>query len=194
MAEPTTKSEPLTYTEAKAIEDASDERHVLWDGVLYGMAGASLAHYRIEQQLTVALAAALVGAPCEVFTGNARLRPLHMDRFFYADASVFCEPPLLDPDDSNALTNPSAVFEVLSPTTERFDRTEKFAVYREMPSVRLIVFLRSDAVSVERYERTEGGWVVTTFGPSERVPLLHGALAVDEVYRGVQFAPRPRLL
>ena len=194
MAEPTTQTEPLTYSEAKAIEDASDERHLFWDGELFAMAGASLAHYRIEQQLTVALAAALQGAPCEVFTGNARLRPLHMDRFFYADASVFCEPPIVDPDDPNALTNPSAVFEVLSPSTERFDRTEKFGVYREMPSVQLIVFLRSDAVSVERYERTPGGWVVTTFGPSEQIPLPHGTLAVDQVYRNVQFPLRPRLL
>jgi Uma2 family endonuclease len=194
MAEPTTQTDVLTYAEAKAIEDASDERHVLWDGVLYAMAGASLAHYRIEQQLTVALAAALAGAPCEVFTGNARLRPLHTDRFFYADASVFCEPPILDTEDSNALTNPTAVFEVLSPSTERFDRTEKFAVYREMPSVQLIVFLRSDVVSIYRYERAAGGWVLTTFGPSEQVPLLHGTFAVDDVYRGVHFSPLPRLL
>lgn len=194
MAEPTIKSEPLTYSEAKAIEDASDERHVLWDGELYAMAGASLTHYRIEQQLTVALAAALESAPCEVFTGNVRLRPLHTNRFFYADATVFCEPPIVDPDDSNALTNPTVVFEVLSPSTERFDRTEKFAVYREMPSVQIIVFLRSDAVSVERYERSAEGWLVTTFGPAEKLPLPHGTLTVDQVYRGIQFPALPRLL
>ncbi|MBK9370890.1 MAG: Uma2 family endonuclease [Deltaproteobacteria bacterium] len=79
-----------------------------------------------------------------------------------------CEPPVSHPEDELALTNPSAVFEVLSPSTERFDRTEKFVVYREMPSVQLIVFLRADAVSIERYERTAGGWVVTTFGPTTR--------------------------
>ena len=189
MAEPTTQTDVLTYAEAKAIEDASDERHVLWDGVLYAMAGASLAHYRIEQQLTVALAAALAGAPCEVFTGNARLRPLHTDRFFYADVVVRCGPPVFHPEDELALTNPTAVFEVLSPSTERFDRTEKFAVYREMPSVQLIVFLRSDVVHVERYERTEGGWVVTTFGPDDALKVLSATLSVADLYRDVALTP-----
>ncbi|MCK6515363.1 Uma2 family endonuclease [Myxococcota bacterium] len=194
MAQPVQKFETLTYAEAKAIEDASDERHVLWDGVLYAMAGATYAHNELAANLLGELYAGLRGTTCRPLGSDMRLRPLEGERFFYADVVVRCGPPVFHPEDELALTNPTAVFEVLSPSTERFDRTEKFAVYREMPSVQLIVFLRSDVVSIYRYERAAGGWVLTTFGPSEQVPLLHGTFAVDDVYRGVHFSPLPRLL
>ena len=194
MAQPVQKFETLTYAEAKAIEDASDERHIFWDGVFYAMAGATYAHNELAANLLGELYAGLRGTTCRPLGSDMRLRPLEGERFFYADVVVRCGPPVFHPEDELALTNPTAVFEVLSPSTERFDRTEKFAVYREMPSVQLIVFLRSDVVSIYRYERAAGGWVLTTFGPSEQVPLLHGTFAVDDVYRGVHFSPLPRLL
>ena len=96
------------------------------------------------------------------------------------------------PEDELALTNPSAVFEVLSPSTERFDRGEKFAVYREMPSVQLIVFLRADAVNVERYERAEGGWLLTVLGANDVLRVLHATIPVADLYRDVSLTqPSP---
>ena len=189
MAQPVQKFETLTYAEAKAIEDASDERHIFWDGVFYAMAGATYAHNELAANLLGELYAGLRGTTCRPLGSDMRLRPLEGERFFYADVVVRCGPPVFHPDDELALTNPTAVFEVLSPSTERFDRTEKFAVYREMPSVQLIVFLRSDVVHVERYERTEGGWVVTTFGPDDALKVLSATLSVADLYRDVALTP-----
>ena len=191
-APPTAEPKPLTYAEAKAIEDASAERHIFWDGVLYGMAGASNAHNELAANLMGELYVALRGTTCRPLGSDTRLRPLDGERFFYPDVLVRCGPPVSHPEDELALTNPSAVFEVLSPSTERFDRGEKFAAYREMPSVQLIVFLRADAVNVERYERTEGGWLLTVLGANDVLRVLHATIPVADLYRDVSLTqPSP---
>jgi Uma2 family endonuclease len=191
MAEPAQKVATLTYAEAKAIEDTSDERHIFWDGALYVMAGASNAHNELTGNLIGELYAALRGAGCRPLGSDVRLRPLHMERFFYPDVVVRCGPPVFHPEDELALTNPTAVFEVLSPSTERFDRGEKFAAYREMPSVQLVVFLRADAVNVERYERTAEGWLLTVLRLGDSLRVLTSTIPVANLYRDVTLTPAP---
>lgn len=192
MAEPAEKAGGMTYAEAKAIEDASEGRHIFWDGVMYAMAGASHAHNELAANLLGELYAALRGTPCRPLGSDVRLRPLNGERFFYPDVLVRCGPPVFHPEDELALTNPTAVFEVLSPSTERFDRVGKFSVYREMASVQLVVFLRSDAVHVERYERLKDGWLLTVLGAGDALQVLHALIPVADLYRDVSFtSPAP---
>lgn len=135
MGPPAVKSERVSWEEYLALEDPSGERWMYWDGELFAMAGATFAHDVIESNLHILFGGALRGSPCRPFTSNRRLRALEGDRSAFPDLSIVCGPHVAHPDDANATMNPTAVFEVLSDSTEAFDRGDKFAWYRGSPSV-----------------------------------------------------------
>lgn len=187
MAEAALKRETLTYEEYREIEDRSEERHIFWDGEMFAMSGASDDHNIIETNVVVSLQNALRGRPCRASTGNRRLRAPHSQKAVYADAVVICGGTVAHPGDKNAATNPVVIIEVLSDSTESFDRGDKFTYYRTFPSVRAVVFVSQKEVHVERYTRTEGGaWMLFDFGPGETLKLdeIGVSLTVDELYEG----------
>ncbi len=128
-----------TYTieEYLRLERASEERHEYIDGQIYAMAGESLAHSRICVTLAAEIRAQLKGKPCEALSSNMKVRSgptIKRDSvaglFSYADLVVVCGRPRFHDEHQDVLINPTAIFEVLSPTTEAFDRGDKFLRYR----------------------------------------------------------------
>jgi Uma2 family endonuclease len=113
----------------------------------------------------------------------------------YPDVSVVCGPIERDPDDPDAITNPSVLVEVLSASTEGYDRGAKFAHFRELPSLRDYVLVSQYERRVEVYSRdAQGLWVLREARAGGEVPLsaLSGAtLGIDPVYEGVELEPRP---
>lgn len=185
MGLPAEKVTKLSYAEYKAIEDASDERHDFWDGEMFAMSGASPDHYALESAIHGALFSQLGKNPCRAYTGNMRLRSLDSDNAVYADTVVVCGPRQVHPDDPCAITNPSVVVEVLSPSTEAYDRGAKFALYRGFPSITDVVFVSQQAIAIEHYSRDPaGGWRLTDLGRADALafPALGVSIPVEAIY------------
>lgn len=191
MAEPALKKDRLTYDEYRAIEDNTDVRHIFWDGEMFAMSGASDAHNIIESNVIISLGIALRGRPCRASTGNRRLRALGSDDAVYADATVICGGTVTHPEDRNAATNPVVVVEVLSDSTEKFDRGDKFAYYRSFPSIREVVLISQKQVRVERFTRTaSGSWLLTELreGAALALESVDVSIPVADLYEGTELA------
>lgn len=198
----------LTEAEYLAIENAAEFKSEFCDGVMYplhdpyrrggpvGMAGAAPRHNRIKENLIVDLGALFKGGPCQTYSSDQRVRLTDSGMYAYPDIVVVCDPPVFTPDDPNTLANPRVVIEVLSPSTELYDRGFKFAQYRRQPTLREVVFVAQDAVRVERYVRQPNeDWLLTTFDdPAGDFALgtVPARIPLADVYRGVEL-PEPPL-
>ena len=189
MVEPALKQALFTYEEYLAVEAASPERHIYWDGEIYAMAGASVWHTTLETNLVGLLGTALKGGPCRPLVGNQRLRAPDSDRAVYADATVVCGPPVMHPQDRDALSNPTVIVEVLSKSTEAFDRGDKFTYYRSFPTLRVVVLVSQKAERVECYRRGERGvWSLHDLGADDvlDLPEVGASVALRDLYAGTE--------
>ena len=167
-------------------ERASSVRHEYVDGAMYAMAGASDRHNRIALNLATALSAHLPDR-CVAYMADMKLR-IRLERaesFYYPDSMVCCGPSdqALDWRD-----NPILLGEVLSPATERVDRTEKLHAYRQIPSVEEFILIEQTMPRVELFRRTnEWQREVLLAGDTLRLECIEFAIAVDALYRRVEF-------
>lgn len=194
MAVPQTKQPKLSYEEYLAFERTAEERHTFWDGEIFAMSGGSLEHSTLETNLVVLLQERLKGKPCRAFTGNRRYRSLQPeDRAVYPDASVICGRNQPHPEDPDASTNPVVVFEVLSASTESFDRGKKFAFYRNYPTLCSYVLVSQEQLQVEHFHRRGELWILEVLGPDQvlTLPELEISLDISAIYQDV--TPRPVL-
>lgn len=150
------------------------------------MAGGSPEHARLQLTFAAELRSAIVrvGKPCNVYGADLRVRIVETDRSTHPDATVVYGPKQLAGDDAQAVVNPTVIVEVLSESTERDDRGEKFAHYRRLPSLQEYVLVSQDARRIEVFRRSPEGWVLSEAGPSEEVELraLGVRIPVDAVY------------
>jgi Uma2 family endonuclease len=157
------------------------------------MSGGSPDHSLIISNVNGELRSLLKGKPCRVYESNLRVRIPRTTLYTYPDASVICGERQFDPLDARreTVTNPTLIVEVLSPSTEGWDRGGKFQNYRQIDSLREYVLVSSDKPLVETYLRQqEGAWVLNAFaGTDARVRLVSLGVELDlaEVYSGVQF-------
>ena len=134
----------LTEAEYLAIENAAEFKSEFYDGVMYplygdgitAMAGANPHHNRIKENLIGELFVLFGDGPCQSYSSDQRVRLTDTGMYAYPDIVVVCDPPEFLPEDPNTLANPRIVIEVLSPSTERYDRGFKFAQYRQQRSLR----------------------------------------------------------
>jgi Uma2 family endonuclease len=182
-------SRPVRYTRAEyvALERSSNVKHELLDGVIYAMAGGSPEHAAVSMNVGALLNVALRGKPCQVYSSDLRIRVLDTGLETYPDVSVVCGSAERHPADDLAVTNPILLVEVLSPSTESYDRGEKLRHYQAIPSLREVVLVdhRQKLVEVHRREGGGGDWTRHEAGPGGKIALhsLGCELPVDEVYR-----------
>jgi Uma2 family endonuclease len=184
MNEPARKLS-ATYPEYLAQELASDTKHEFLDGEIFAMAGGTPEHARLSSRVVGALLAQLRGRPCEAFSSDLRLRVLATGLATYPDVSVVCGRFEQDPEDANTLINPVVLVEVLSDSSEAYDRGEKFAHYRRIPSLREYVLVSQRRPRIEVFRRNEdGNWTLFEADASGSVQLVSIGceLSVDEVY------------
>lgn len=146
-----------TYADYLRDEATSLEKHDFIQGEVFALAGGSLVHSALAASCVGELRQRLHGRPCVVFEGNARVRFEARDFACYPDATVVCGPIQRATDDPEAITNPVVIIEVLSPTTEAYDRGDKTWHYRGMPSVREVVLVSQGVRRVEVLRRNEAG-------------------------------------
>lgn len=175
MAQPTV---PLyTYPEYLERLEASRIRLEFVDGLVYAMAGGSP---DLCMRLTLQVGNQL-SPPCEAYGPDQKIRTAGAG--YFPDLSVVCGEPTLAPDDAKALTNPTLVFEVLSPSTAAVDRTTKAERYKALDSLAEYVLVWQDERRVEVHRRQGAGWIVEPYAGGDRVKLSCGVLLeVDRLY------------
>jgi Uma2 family endonuclease len=178
-----------SFAEYLDIEAMSPIKHEYLDGSVWAMAGGSPRHAAIAANVAAILGAALRERPCQVYSSDLRVRVKATGLGTYPDLSVVCGALQTDPDDPGANTaiNPTLIVEVLSPSTEDYDRGEKLAHYKQIPSAREILLIAHEEPRLELWRRTDTGWTleVACAGAEERVrlPSLDCTLELAEVYR-----------
>ena len=185
--------------ERKALPDAEIVRHEYINGELIAMSGASRAHNLITINISTALHSRLRGSECETYANEMRVSTPTTTSYFYPDVVVVCEEPRFEDDVFDTLLNPIILVEVLSPSTEVYDRREKFAHYRQLASLQEYVLVTQDKVLVEHYRRQEKqgsvpvpgkDWIFTDFQELEGIlPLtsIQCELPLQEIYERVTF-------
>ena len=175
----------VSPAEFLAWERTQEGRHEFFRGEIFAMAGGSPRHAALSARIARALGESR-GTPCEVFSSDLQIGFAEA-RYVYADASVVCGPLLIQPGTKDVVENPSVVVEVLSESTEQYDRGLKWDGYRRLPSLSDYLLVSQREASIEHYRREpDGSWRYTAAGAGERVTLSNGAvLDVTLLYQGV---------
>jgi Uma2 family endonuclease len=188
----------FTVEEYLAFERASDERHEYLDGVIYAMAGESPDHGRICVNLVATLVARLRGSNCEVFSKDTKVccgpyrAHTREGLYAYPDLVVVCGAMQFHGQAEDVLVNPQVIVEVLSPSTEAFDRGERFHRYRRwLPTLTDYVLVGQDRPVIDHYHRAEDGlWMLQTLEDLEaRLALetIGCTVPLAEVYERIVF-------
>lgn len=175
----------LTPAEYLAFERESEVRHEYIDGEIYAMAGGSFEHSLIIGNLIRELGTALKGRHCFVCPTDMRIRIAASTRYTYPDVAVVCGEPRFEGDRRDILLNPLVIVEVLSESTERYDRGAKFAHYRTLPSLADYVLVSQTEPLVEHFHHTaDGGWVLHVFAGGDALTLasLDCSIPIAEIY------------
>jgi Uma2 family endonuclease len=188
----------MTESDYLAWELAQELRHEYVAGEVFAMGGARLGHNLVAGNAFAALRAALHGGPCRVFSADMRVQVSRADAYLYPDLVVSC--PADDLADRRALSLRCAwlIVEVLSDSTAAFDRGDKFAHYRKLPSLTHYLLVDSDQPAIDLFRRgADGLWVLHPLGLDDRL-VLDGPQRVEvpvaALYEEVNFddaRPRP---
>lgn len=188
----------LTPEQYLELDRASEFRNEYYDGLMYAMAGASPHHGQITGNLTRELGIVLKKLPCFVIPNDSRVRLVPGRFYVYPDVVIACEPRQYSDDQKDTLLNPSVVIEVLSPSTEAYDRGLKSAQYRSVPSLGEYVLVSQTEPRVEVYRRQgEGQWLLSEFigleATAEFATLPGGTVRVPlaEIYDKITFEALP---
>ena len=185
----------LTAAEYLVIELAAEYKSEFYNGEMFAMSGASRDHNGVKDNLIVEIGGQFKGGPCRTYSSDQRVRVDRTGLYTYPDIVLLCGAGEYDPLNRDTLLNPTAIIEVLSPSTERYDRGMKFRHYQQIPSLQEYVLVSQDQVLVERYtRRADGTWLLTVFAdPAGEFVLDTGAARVPlaDVYRGVELPPVP---
>ena len=176
----------MTYEEYLELERASDTRHEFLDGAIFAMSGGSPQHALLTAEVTTELSIQLRGRPCRVYSGDLRIHVEKTGLSTYPDLSVFCQALQPAEPDPIAGTNPIVLVEVLSATTEAYDRGTKFSHYRQIDSLQHYLLVSQREKRLELFTRADGiGWTLTEAKSGESLLLsaIDCTLAVDDICR-----------
>lgn len=180
----------MTESEYLEMERNSDVKHEYYQGEIFAMAGAKRAHNAISVNILIEIGTQLKDRPCIVFGPDMRVQVSSNGLYTYPDIVAVCgEEKYLDKNE-DTLLNPSLVIEVLSESTENYDRGKKFALYRGLESLKEYVLVSSEYRKVEIFRKnTMGQWVLSDVNENEPVVLesVDCGLLLNDIYSKVEF-------
>lgn len=180
----------FTAEEYLALERQAESRSQYLDGEVFAMSGASREHNLIVLAIATSLYPQLDPGQCEIYANDMRVHIPATGLYTYPDVVAVCGEPRFEDEDLDTLLNPALIVEVLSPTTEAFDRGQKFAHYRSLPSLTDYLLVAQDRIEVEHFARREQGrWLLTAASRREdtvELPTLGARLALAQIYERVQ--------
>ncbi len=170
------------YLEVEELSPAV--KHELVDGEIFAMAGGTVEHAALSTSISALLVARLRGGPCRAYSSDLRIRIREANIATYADVTVVCGPVERDPESPTHVTNPRVVVEVLSKSTESYDRDEKRLYYQLLPSLREYVLVAQDRRRLEVWRRDGDVWThsIHEAGATIPMPSVGVELDVDEIY------------
>lgn len=176
-----------TYEDYLRALELSSLKLEYCDGVIYAMAGGTPAHAALGAAATALLRTALAGR-CVAYSSDLKVRVEATDLSTFPDATVICGPLERSAPDSQAATNPTILVEVTSRSTEDYDRGEKLSHYKQLPSLRAVLFVSHRTQRVTVVERARSGWDEREYRAGETVTVNDPgvSLSVDELYRGIE--------
>jgi Uma2 family endonuclease len=176
----------FTAAEYLARERAAETRSEFFDGEIFAMAGASRKHNLITLNVGAELREQLKGRPCETYVSDMRVKVNSTGLYTYPDVVVVCGEPQFEDEQIDTLLNPTLIIEVLSASTEEYNRVEKFAQYRRVESLRGYVLIAQNQCQVEQYVRQpENQWLLTDASDPSAIlslPAIDARLALAEIY------------
>jgi len=181
-----------TWADYLALEAASNVKHEYLDGQIYAMAGGTPDHAALQAAVLGLLVPQLLAGRCRAYSADLRVRVLATGLATYPDVSVVCGARELDPENKNTVTNPTLLLEVLSPSTEEYDRGEKFEHYQRIPSLGTYVLVSHRERSVEVWSRAATGrWtaVVAHEGDVAALAAIGASLDVRALYEAAAEPP-----
>lgn len=181
----------ISPREYLVFERASRVRHEYYNGEIFAMTGASRNHNRLSVNLARRLAEAFDDGRCEVFMNDMRVKVDETGLYTYPDAVVTCGESRFEDDELDTLLNPRVVIEILSDSTEKYDRGEKFAQYRNLESLSDYILVSQHRPRVEYFSRRDdGSWLMrTTEGLEDSfcIPSIDVVLDMADLYARIDF-------
>ena len=181
----------LTPEEYLAFERKATTKHEYLNGQIVAMSGASFAHNFLTMNVANQLYNQLIGGECQVAASDMRVKATQTGSYFYPDVIVVCGEPRAEDDTFDTLLNPTLIVEILSPSTETYDKGEKFDHYQQIASLKDYILISQDKVYVEHYRHQENEWLQTEFAELEDVLSLRSVgceLRLQDIYRRVEVA------
>ena len=171
-------------------EREASEKHEYFQGEIFAMSGASEAHVIISMNCSVDLGTKLKGKKCRPYGSDMRMNIPENTLYTYPDLSVYCnELETLD-NQRDTAKKPTVIFEILSKSTRNYDQGEKFALYREIPTLKEYILIDSERIKVIRHTKTNNTWVLTEFltiNESFEIKCLELKMNLLDIYEDVIF-------
>ncbi|MEO0415423.1 MAG: Uma2 family endonuclease, partial [Verrucomicrobiota bacterium] len=175
----------FTPQEYLAWEREAETKSEYVKGAVYVMSGAKVAHNRISVNLIAAVHGQLKDRPCEVFGSDMRVWVDAAESYFYPDLSGLCGEVDFTDDTRDTYENPQFIIEILSDSTESFDRGQKFLFYQEIDSLKEFVLVAQNRMVIELYRKVEGVWNYWSFQSSKDILDLQSVgcqVPLEEIY------------
>lgn len=173
------------------LERQSEHKSEYVNGQIFAMTGASRKHNLITTNISSSLHTQLKGRPCEVYAIDMRVKVRATGLYTYPDVAVACGEPEFEDDFVDTLLNPTLLVEVLSPSTERYDRIAKSSYYRTIESLAEHLLVAQDEIRVEQYSKQPNGeWSLFEYVTLDSTAQLHSincTLVLSEVYDRINF-------
>ncbi len=173
-----------TPEEYLAYEQQAEYKSEYIDGQIIAMAGAGRKHNLITGNLFRVMGNQLLGRPCEVYMSEMRVKVSAQGLYTYPDLVAVCGDGQFEGAHEDTLLNPTLIIEVLSPSTELYDRKAKFGYYRQLPSLQEYLLVAQDQQLVEHFVRADGGWLLIE--PADpavlHLPSIGCTIALSDVY------------
>ncbi len=180
-----------TLEEYFELDNSSEERFEYFDGEVFEMSGVSPNHAELEGNAITLLKPILAPRGCKIYTADLRIFVPELPPFRYADLTALCGTPVFEEVNGvQCLTNPSLIVEILSSSTEAFDRGEKFRGYKSIPSFNVYLLISQDKRLVTKYvKQSEKFWLQSEYMDGEvlEIELLDCELSIDALYQGINF-------
>lgn len=183
--------QPMTEAEYLAFERQSEIKHQFIDGEIYAMSGASEDHNLVVGNILASVRPQIRGKKCKIYPSDMKVRTPATGSYTYPDVTVVCGESQFDDKQKDVLLNPTVIIEVLSPSTEGFDRGLKFQRYREIDSLQEYILIAQDSPHIERFLRQGNGqWLLSEadgLDASLELTSIGCTLKLEEVYEQVSF-------
>lgn len=180
----------LTPKEYFAWEEKQLEKHEYIDGQVYAMGGGSVNHGRIAIRFTALFDTHLDNSGCITGNSDIKVNIVETNNYTYPDASVTCDER--DKSTANYFTYPCLIVEVLSESTEAYDRGGKFRLYRHNPILQDYLLVSSTSIEMDLYHKNDAGeWIILNYKEGDTVELksINFSLPIGQVYRGLVLTP-----